>query len=334
MCGAPDRAEFVSTVVAKSADVFSSILRCPICRSELVARSARDWLCTNPDCEKSNSTYGSCRTQPLLIDFSSSIFSEEDYADSDGSVLERDPGNTNWRVKIGAFILSPNNPVAKRIAHDLVGRLKRSEEKPLLLVIGGGVRGAGTEPIYDDPDLDLVSIDVYASPHTDIIADAHRLPFADASFDAVWIQAVLEHVLMPHVVAEEIHRVLKPGGLLFADTPFMQQVHEGAYDFTRFTLSGHRWLFHNFEEIESGTTAGAGTASVWSLRYLWRALGLPSPVATLLTAPFFWLRFFDSMTKQGPNADAASGVYFFGSKAAASLSPKDIVPYYRKMQRH
>jgi SAM-dependent methyltransferase len=41
-----------------------------------------------------------------------------------------------------------------------------------------------------------------------------------------WIQAVLEHALDPPVVVAEIYRVLKPGGLVYADTPFMQRVHE------------------------------------------------------------------------------------------------------------
>jgi hypothetical protein len=31
----------------------------------------------------------------------------------------------------------------------------------------------------------------------------------------------------------------------------MQQVHEGAYDFTRYTLSGHRRLFNGFTETSS-----------------------------------------------------------------------------------
>jgi len=57
-------------------------------------------------------------------------------------------------------------------------------------------------------------------------------------FDAVWIQAVLEHVLDPVRVVAEIHRVLRPGGLVYSEIPFMQEVHEGAYDFTRFRLSG------------------------------------------------------------------------------------------------
>jgi SAM-dependent methyltransferase len=47
-------------------------------------------------------------------------------------------------------------------------------------------------------------------------ADLRALPFADASFDAVWCMAVLLHLPKaeaPHALGE-LHRVLRPGGLL------------------------------------------------------------------------------------------------------------------------
>jgi len=56
---------------------------------------------------------------------------------------------------------------------------------------------SGAGELYNDPSIELVGIDVYASPHTHLLADAHRLPFVDRVFDGVWIQAVLEHVLEP-----------------------------------------------------------------------------------------------------------------------------------------
>ncbi len=43
-------------------------------------------------------------------------------------------------------------------------------------------------------------------------ADGERLPFADASFDRVWGNAVLHH-LEPATAAHELYRVLKPGGV-------------------------------------------------------------------------------------------------------------------------
>jgi len=83
---------------------------------------------------------------------------------------------------------------------------------------------------------------------------------ASASVDGVLIQAVLEHVLDPAQVVGEIHRVLRPDGLVYAETPFLQQVHAGPNDFTRFTSSGHRYLFRAFAEIAAGPVAGPGAS--------------------------------------------------------------------------
>ena len=55
--------------------------------------------------------------------------------------------------------------------------------------------------------------------------------------------------------------MLKDDGLVYAETPFLQQVHGGPYDFTRFTHLGHRRLFRKFIELESGATAGAGAGT-------------------------------------------------------------------------
>ncbi len=43
-------------------------------------------------------------------------------------------------------------------------------------------------------------------------ADGERLPFADASFDRVWGNAVLHHLDVT-IAARELHRVLAPGGV-------------------------------------------------------------------------------------------------------------------------
>jgi SAM-dependent methyltransferase len=46
------------------------------------------------------------------------------------------------------------------------------------------------------------------------VANAHALPFQDRSFDAVWSSGMLEHVAPPQTALTEMHRVMKPGGLL------------------------------------------------------------------------------------------------------------------------
>ena len=45
-----------------------------------------------------------------------------------------------------------------------------------------------------------------------LVADGESLPFADATFDAVWGNAILHH-LDWSIAGAELHRVLKPGGV-------------------------------------------------------------------------------------------------------------------------
>jgi hypothetical protein len=110
-------------------------------------------------------------------------------------------------------------------------------------------------------------------------------------------------------------------------------VHEDAYDFSRFSLSGHRWLFRQFEQLAAGSVGGAGTASVWSFRYLCRALGASNKLSTLLSLGVFYLRFLDRFTKHRPNNDPASGTYFLDSKSQRTLKPREMVRYYEEQAR-
>jgi ubiquinone/menaquinone biosynthesis C-methylase UbiE len=49
--------------------------------------------------------------------------------------------------------------------------------------------------------------------------DIERMPFADESFETVVCTEVLEHVPYPETALGEIHRVLRPGGLLIGSVP-------------------------------------------------------------------------------------------------------------------
>lgn len=207
--------------------------------------------------------------------------------------------------------------------------------RPRVLIVGGGTVGTGSEVVVGSADLEVISTDIYISANVDVACDAHRLPFVDRCFDGVVIQAVLEHVFEPWNVVSEIHRVLRPGGIVYAETPFMQQVHEGAYDFTRFTLIGHRRLFRRFEEIEAGVAVGPATALLWSLRYFARAVPRRSrKLATLadktVIIGFFWLKYLDRWLADHRGApDAASGVYFLGASRDAPVGDEAILRTYR-----
>jgi SAM-dependent methyltransferase len=303
-------------------DDLSPLLRCPRCHGDIA-----DNRCLNAACSYATG-FLLASGQPVMIDFERSVFDQSAFSDGCGSVLKRDDAQRGLRARLNGLLFPPN-PVAARIASAMVTRLREGGAPRRLLVIGGGARGSGADPLYQAEDIEIIGTDVYASPHTRLVADGHELPFKSATFDAVWIQAVLEHVLEPSRVVEEIHRVLKPSGLLYADTPFMQQVHEGAYDFTRFTLSGHRWLLRRFEEIEAGPVGGAGTVMSWSAKYLLHAMGAPTAVGWGARYASFPLRYLDKVGPRRNRTDAASSVYFFGRRSERSLMPKDMVAYYR-----
>lgn len=282
------------------------------------------YRCTRSECGQSYEVVGG---QPILVDFDQSILvGEEVKASAARSVIRR--GEHGFKREIVRRMLPTNHAAALNAAR-LIELARSLSDLPKVLIIGGGSRGEGTGQLYDDPALQLVSFDIYASELTQFVADAHRTPLADASVDAVWVQAVLEHVLDPWRVVGEIHRILRPGGVVYAETPFLQPVHEGAYDFTRFTESGHRWLFRDFEEIDSGVVLGAGDQLLSSIEHAARGAFRSVTAGVVAKLMLFWLRFIDRLIPRAYASDAASAVYFLGRKSDSAIGPKDMVAYYK-----
>jgi hypothetical protein len=308
-------------------DTVSDVVCCPRCRSPILGWDRKPH-CSNRNCRYADEGFPIVSHQPVLIDFENSIFPREGFEGADGSVLPRDDTGRNWRTRLRRFVTG-GNPVAVNQCQKFVTLLTHASARPRVMIIGGGAIGAGARLLYDDSRIEVVGVDVYASANTHLVADGHHLPFVGDSFDGVWIQAVLEHVLEPQTVVDEIARVLRNGGLVYADTPFMQQVHEEAYDFTRVTMSGQRWLFRRFTQLDAGAVGGAGTALVWSIRYFARALGASNKLATAAALAFFWLRFLDPWTRRRANLDAASGTFILAQKSLVTLRPHDMVAYYR-----
>jgi SAM-dependent methyltransferase len=263
---------------------------------------------------------------PVLIDFEQSILTSERVAATDGeSYKTRHEGVL---AKVAHFVLSSVQAPTEKNATRFVAEVKLLAAKPRILVIGGGVVGHRAHALYDDPGVCVIGSDVYKSALTHVVADGHLLPIETGSLQGVWIQAVLEHVLDPNKVVSEIHRVLAPNGIVYAETPFMQQVHEGPYDFTRFTPSGHRWLFRQFEGIDNGVTSGPGTVLLWSIRYLAGAIFRSYRIGTLAALAFFWVRYLDLIVSKSYSIDGPSGVYFLGRASSRSMTHSEILIFY------
>ncbi len=90
-----------------------------------------------------------------------------------------------------------------------------------LLDVGGGpgyfaqaFRAAGAR--YTPLDADLGELSGLGDPEPGtVLGSGMQLPFADASFDVAYSSNVLEHVPDPWVMADDMVRVTRPGGLIF-----------------------------------------------------------------------------------------------------------------------
>ena len=270
---------------------------------------------------------------PILINNDNSLFSINDFVNKKNTTFNLNPEQENSIKKIiRELIPEINANIKSKGNYDKIASLLSKNSK--ILVVGGSIKGQGMDSIYDNESFEIVSSDVTFGEYTEIICDAHDLPFQDNTFDCVIVQAVLEHVLEPRRCVSEIHRVLKSDGIVYAETPFMQQVHMKQYDFTRFTHLGHRWLFKNFEEIDSGPCCGPGMALAWSYTSFLRSFTSSRVIDRLLIyfarITSFFLKYFDYFLIDKPGSyDAASGYYFLGKKSDNFLRCEELIQQFK-----
>jgi SAM-dependent methyltransferase len=302
---------------------FLGLLRCPDCRIGEITRCVNNEI----NCGVCGASFPMAGSRPILLRHDNSLFHISDY------LRACDPD-----VDLGKFSWTPSpsiNLSADRVLSEFRARLDASAGATTVLVVGGGRQRAWLDRllIRDASRRQIIYSDIDSGADVDLFCDGHDLPFQDGVVDAVVTTAVLEHVLYPERVAAEIARVLKPGGLLYSELPFMQQVHEGAYDFTRYTLSGHRRLFNVFQEIDSGLVAGPSTALVWAIENF--ALAFVQSAAfrkltkALVRVAFGWIKYLDHLLANRPEAmDGASCTYFLGFKAEVPVSDSENIAKY------
>jgi SAM-dependent methyltransferase len=86
------------------------------------------------------------------------------------------------------------------------------------------------------PGRNYLALDVYPYPEVDIACDLTQSnPFREASFDAVLLMNVLEHVYDTRALLTSLAAILKPGGALIAAIPFLVKMHQEPVDFVRYT---------------------------------------------------------------------------------------------------
>jgi SAM-dependent methyltransferase len=309
----------------------TSSLACPRCQDALVC-DENLLSCRNANCLFAQPRrFPIVGSHPVLVDFENSILSEDEVLATGAAslVTRRNAG------RLKSFLLRSVFPISAVTVKNIdrfIALAKEVNPNPTVLVVGGGMIGSGNDALYADPAVRLVAFDIYASPLTQFVADGHSIPLSNQCVDAVLVQAVLEHVLDPWRVVAEIHRVLRPGGVVYAETPFLQQVHEGAYDFTRFTESGHRYLFRSFALVDSGVVQGPGTQLRWTIGHIGRSIFRSKSAAKIFITLFFWVSYLDYICAPREAIDGACGVFFLGKRADAEVTPRQMVAHYKGAQ--
>ncbi len=154
------------------------------------------------------------------------------------------------------------------IAVSLIERCKDG----LVLDVGSGLKDASYE--------NVVNFEIADYPSTDVLGIGESLPFADGSFDGALSLSVLEHVRDPFRCAEELARVVRPGGELYVSVPFLAPYHGYPHHYYNMTLQGLENLLEEwFEVAESGTPPYGWP--IWTLTWFLNSYvkGLPPDVA-------------------------------------------------------
>ena len=281
------------------------------------------------------SSYPVIKGTPVFIVDESSVFSQKDYA-SERAYKGADYGTkSDLTLGVRRLVRRMGHRLAESHtslryfgpSHAVRYTLGQFPGAPIL-VIGSG----GTD--YSSPDCRVIHTDVAFAPNVEAIVDGHDLPFANGAFDLAICASVLEHVADPPRCVAEIHRVLAPKGFVYAATPFLQPVHMGAYDFTRYTPLGHRRLFRCFDTLEWGLSMGTGSMLAYSLSGFLESCGrrhgsrrFGRLIGLLATPP---LRRLDRWLARSPAAwDSAGGTFFFGQRREHPLPDREIIKEYR-----
>jgi SAM-dependent methyltransferase len=221
-------------------------------------------------------------------------------------------------------------PFGPRGIYRLIPRLSWQADEQVSSVearMGPGARavdlGAGGRKISPE----TICLDFIAQENTDVIGDVQRLPFRDASLDLVYATGLFEHVLDERAVIAEMRRVLKIGGIVHVEVPFLEQYHEDPIDCRRLTVQGLELEMSaaGFETVKKGAHIGptvtllntfARWVSLWleGDNVVCKALSFAAYAA--LATVLYPFKFLDWILIRKRNAHRlAMGVYYTGRRA-------------------
>lgn len=106
---------------------------------------------------------------------------------------------------------------------------------------------ANLRPIF--PGKEYVGCDMREGPGVDKVLNLHDIDLPSESVGTVLCLDTLEHVEYPHKALEEIHRILRPGGVVIMSSVMLCPIHDHPSDYWRFTPSAFESLLRDFPSI-------------------------------------------------------------------------------------
>lgn len=189
-----------------------------------------------------------------------------------------------------------------------------------VLNLGGGFGGTGIDGLDANPDLRILCLDLKKTPDTAVITDIMSPGILDCAADGAIIQGVLEHVADDARVLAEAARILKPGGFIYAEVPFMQGYHPDPGDYRRYTGEGISGALSRagFEVLRCGPTGGPGAGLMAVARQFFLGFPIGGVPRFLLTPIVRWalmpMLLLDLFIRPDRHSTISPGFFAFGRK--------------------
>ncbi|HWC89726.1 MAG TPA: class I SAM-dependent methyltransferase [Pirellulales bacterium] len=192
------------------------------------------------------------------------------------------------------------------------------------------------------------NLNLFPLKNIDVVGSAERLPLASESVDVIVSNAVLEHVQDLPATLREMNRVLKPGGYVYVEIPFIQQYHtHDIYgvqfeDYRRLTKPGLRQALAFCTPLDVGVCVGPTSTVLQMLRAYAAGFSSSARYQRWVERGYYFfgnlLVWIDGVLPQRivDGSGIPSGIYYFGRKPDAldpwlrtlpmpnSIFPRDI----------
>lgn len=147
-----------------------------------------------------------------------------------------------------AFGLTRGTPVDRYYLSKFLGEVQ-PQIVGNILEVGGTPKDKDFYEVKSGTSYKILNIEAGAG--VDIVGDVHDISLVEQNyFDSIIIFNVLEHCYAPWVVAENIHKWLKPGGKCFAMVPSSIRLHATPMDYWRPLPDAFAWMFRNFSQYK------------------------------------------------------------------------------------